>query len=216
MGVDLNRRWKNPSKFLHPTIYYAKSLIKFYHNLGRQPDSDTGGVVFSCDMHGHSRNMNIFMYACKHFGDENAIRVPNQVIWTIPENVHNYCPIFSTNECKMALEKDKDTTARIVLFKELGISNSYTLEATFFGSEHFKKPRNNWIKQIEEPEKINKRYCITDDRSDIHITPQDLLEVGHDFLRGINFAQSRKLLSYNWFDEPKKSEAIKHKEQATL
>jgi len=116
----------------------------------------------------------------------------------------------------MALEKDKDTTARIVLFKELGISNSYTLEATFFGSEHFKKPRNNWIKQIEEPEKINKRYCITDDRSDIHITPQDLLEVGHDFLRGINFAQSRKLLSYNWFDEPKKSEAIKHKEQATL
>lgn len=34
MGVDLNRRWKNPSKFLHPTIYYAKSLIKFYNILG--------------------------------------------------------------------------------------------------------------------------------------------------------------------------------------
>ena len=27
MGVDLNRRWKNPSKFLHPTIYYTKRLI---------------------------------------------------------------------------------------------------------------------------------------------------------------------------------------------
>ena len=24
LGVDLNRRWKNPSKFLHPTIYYTK------------------------------------------------------------------------------------------------------------------------------------------------------------------------------------------------
>jgi murein tripeptide amidase MpaA len=34
MGVDLNRRWKNPSKFLHPTIYYAKSLIRFFHTLG--------------------------------------------------------------------------------------------------------------------------------------------------------------------------------------
>jgi murein tripeptide amidase MpaA len=24
LGVDLNRRWLNPSKLLHPTIYYAK------------------------------------------------------------------------------------------------------------------------------------------------------------------------------------------------
>jgi len=24
LGVDLNRRWKNPSKYLHPTIYYSK------------------------------------------------------------------------------------------------------------------------------------------------------------------------------------------------
>ena len=121
MGVDLNRRWKNPSKFLHPTIYYTKSLIKFYNKLGFQADSDSGGVVFSCDMHGHSRNMNVFMYGCKNFGDESLVRAPNQLIWAIPENVINFSPIFSTKECKMALEKDKDTTARIVLFKEFGI-----------------------------------------------------------------------------------------------
>lgn len=24
LGVDLNRRWHNPSKFLHPTVYYTK------------------------------------------------------------------------------------------------------------------------------------------------------------------------------------------------
>lgn len=29
LGVDLNRRWKNPSKYLHPTIYYTKSYIKY-------------------------------------------------------------------------------------------------------------------------------------------------------------------------------------------
>ena len=87
-------------------------------------------------------------------------RGPNQVIWSIPENVHHFCPIFSHKECKMAVEKDKEATARIVLFKELGLLNSYTLEATFHGSEHFKKPRNNWIKQLapEETEKINERY----------------------------------------------------------
>ena len=29
IGVDLNRRWLKPSKFLHPSIYYTKSLIKY-------------------------------------------------------------------------------------------------------------------------------------------------------------------------------------------
>ena len=28
LGVDLNRRWNNPSKILHPTIYNAKQLVK--------------------------------------------------------------------------------------------------------------------------------------------------------------------------------------------
>ena len=77
LGVDLNRRWKNPSRYLHPTIYYAKSLIRFCNSLGMQHDSESGGVVFSCDMHGHSRNLDIFQYACKAFGDELAARLPN-------------------------------------------------------------------------------------------------------------------------------------------
>jgi hypothetical protein len=62
IGVDLNRRWKNPSKYLHPTIYYAKSLIKWlhYHNeLGI-----SNGVAMTCDFHGHSRKKNVFMYGC--------------------------------------------------------------------------------------------------------------------------------------------------------
>ena len=65
--------------------------------------------------------MNVFMYACKNLGDESANRINNNIIWAVPENVHHYCPIFSTKDCKMALEKDKETTARVVLFKELGI-----------------------------------------------------------------------------------------------
>ena len=46
-GCDLNRRWKAPSKILHPTIYSAKKLIKESH-LER-------GVLMFCDLHGHSR-----------------------------------------------------------------------------------------------------------------------------------------------------------------
>ena len=76
------------------------------------------------------------MYACKNIEgrDELKNNQLNQHIWAIPDNVINFCPIFSHKECKMAVEKDKETTARIVLFKELGIQNSYTLEATFYGS----------------------------------------------------------------------------------
>lgn len=64
IGVDLNRRWKNPSKFLHPTIYYSKSLIK-YLNANKK-----SGVVMTCDFHGHSRKRNVFMYGCFSSGND--------------------------------------------------------------------------------------------------------------------------------------------------
>lgn len=47
LGVDLNRRWNNPSKILHPTIYNTKQLLKML-DIERS-------VSFYCDIHGHSR-----------------------------------------------------------------------------------------------------------------------------------------------------------------
>lgn len=55
-GCDLNRRWKAPSKVLHPCIYYTKQLLQ-------QFAKERELVVF-CDFHGHSRRKNIFMYGC--------------------------------------------------------------------------------------------------------------------------------------------------------
>jgi murein tripeptide amidase MpaA len=46
-GCDLNRRWKNPSKLLHPTVYYTKKLCN-------QINAERGVLMF-CDLHGHSR-----------------------------------------------------------------------------------------------------------------------------------------------------------------
>ncbi len=31
VGADLNRRWPNPSRMLHPTIYFTKKLVATYH-----------------------------------------------------------------------------------------------------------------------------------------------------------------------------------------
>lgn len=56
LGVDLNRRWSNPSRVLHPTIFNTKQLIKMLQ-IERS-------VVLFCDVHGHSRKKNVFMYGC--------------------------------------------------------------------------------------------------------------------------------------------------------
>lgn len=71
LGVDLNRRWKNPSKYLHPTIYYAKSLIKFLNSKKKS------NVVMTCDFHGHSRKNNFFMYACVVSGNDQNLAKGN-------------------------------------------------------------------------------------------------------------------------------------------
>jgi len=55
-GCDLNRRWKYPNKTLHPEVYYTKKLAKALHQ-ERQ-------CVLFCDLHGHSRKPNIFVYGC--------------------------------------------------------------------------------------------------------------------------------------------------------
>jgi murein tripeptide amidase MpaA len=56
LGVDLNRRWINPSKILHPTIYYTKKLTKML-------DIERSVELYT-DIHGHSRKFNCFMYGC--------------------------------------------------------------------------------------------------------------------------------------------------------
>ncbi len=57
-GVDLNRRWKEPSKMFHPQIYDIKKKIANYAKKWK---------IESCfDLHGHSKNYNIFCYSCKN------------------------------------------------------------------------------------------------------------------------------------------------------
>jgi hypothetical protein len=52
LGVDLNRRWN------------TKQIIKYFDLKSKQPDCDSGGVVMFADFHGHSKNMDAFMYSC--------------------------------------------------------------------------------------------------------------------------------------------------------
>ncbi|CDW76244.1 zinc carboxypeptidase family protein [Stylonychia lemnae] len=42
---------------------------------------------------------------------------------------------FNFSDCSFAVQKAKESTARVVVWKELGITNSFTLEASFCGSD---------------------------------------------------------------------------------
>jgi hypothetical protein len=56
MGCDLNRRWDDANRFLYPTVHAAKALMA---RVAAQRD-----VLLFCDLHGHSRQFNIFIYRC--------------------------------------------------------------------------------------------------------------------------------------------------------
>lgn len=66
-GCDLNRRWKYPSEILHPTIYHTKKLIA---RLATERP-----LALYCDLHGHSRRKNVFIYGNNHEDNPKAPRI---------------------------------------------------------------------------------------------------------------------------------------------
>jgi hypothetical protein len=77
---------------------------------------------------------------------------------------------FSFKDSKFRLEKSKETTQRIVLFKELGILNAYTIEASFFGPANHAALENRRLLAGEEP-------------IDAHFEVEHLEAIGRDLCR---------------------------------
>ena len=117
-GCDLNRRWINPNEVLHPEIYYAKQMIL---KLSSQRQ-----IAMICDLHGHSGATNIFMYGNELQENSAETRVFPMLLSKI-----NDC--YSFSQCSFKMSKGKFGTARINLFHELGITNIFTIEASFSG-----------------------------------------------------------------------------------
>lgn len=120
VGADLNRRWKSPQAGLHPIIYNFKRIIK---NTAANYDID-----LICDLHGHSRKKNIFMYGC------NFKKSP-QTCKLLPFVLSKVSPVFSFASSRFGVQKSKESTLRVSLFKELKVPNIFTLEASFCGAD---------------------------------------------------------------------------------
>jgi hypothetical protein len=119
-GQDLNRRWKNPNKLIHPVIWSVKRFVRQF--------AKEREVVLYCDLHGHSRRKNIFMYG-------NDIKETPHATRVFPYILSKLCDFFSFEQSRFSMSKGKEATARISMFKELGIPNIFTLEASFCGAD---------------------------------------------------------------------------------
>jgi len=119
-GCDLNRRWKKPDKYLHPTVYHTKSLIR---RLNKER-----GLAFFCDFHGHSRKRNSFVYGCNDPDKPEITRI-------FPMILSKICPLFSFASSRFGVQQCKESTSRVTIFKEMQIPNVFTLEASFLGCD---------------------------------------------------------------------------------
>nr|XP_002124627.1 cytosolic carboxypeptidase 1-like isoform X1 [Ciona intestinalis] len=134
-GEDLNRTWLDPNPQFFPTIYHTKGLLQYLQSIQKAP------LVY-CDYHGHSRKMNVFMYGCSHKDSAAAGETSTTVggpddtgFKTLPKLLNHFAPSFSLKGCSYVVEKSKVTTARVVVWKEIGVARSYTMESTYCGCD---------------------------------------------------------------------------------
>lgn len=121
-GSDLNRRYKAPSKVLHPSIHSIKRFVKAF-----QKERE---LALYIDLHGHSRKKNVFMY-----GNSSNNPFEATVSRLFPYILSKLCDFFSFESSRFSMNKSKESTARIAMFKELKIPSIYTLEASFSGAD---------------------------------------------------------------------------------
>merc|ERR1719440_1593402 len=118
-GTDLNRQWDDPSRKMHPTIFCAKSMIRHL-----MQDRE---VILYIDIHGHSRKKNVFMY-----GNSDGQGIREKIF---PRLLSKSSDCFNFDDCCWKIQKSKESTARVVAYRELNITNSFTLEASFCGAD---------------------------------------------------------------------------------
>ncbi|XP_058851597.1 cytosolic carboxypeptidase 4-like isoform X1 [Acipenser ruthenus] len=135
-GEDLNRQWMKPDLKLSPTIYHTKGFLYYLNSIGRTP------LVF-CDYHGHSRKKNVFLYGCsiketfwQSGSTVNTVALKEDPGYrTLPKILDKIAPAFAFQSCSFLVEKSRASTARVVVWREMGVVRSYTMESTYCGCD---------------------------------------------------------------------------------
>ncbi|XP_035869445.1 cytosolic carboxypeptidase 4-like [Phyllostomus discolor] len=158
-GEDLNRQWLAPSAQLQPTIYHAKGLLYYLHSVGRSP------AVF-CDFHGHSQKKNVFLYGCSvketlwQAGSAAGTSALSEDVSyrTLPRILDKLAPAFTMSSCSFVVEKSRASTARVVVWREMGVSRSYTMESSYCGCNQ--GPYKGLQFGTRELEEMGAMFCL--------------------------------------------------------
>jgi hypothetical protein len=121
-GDDLNRCYLNPSEKFHPEVKLVKELVERI--------TDSGQKIFMfLDFHGHFCKKGSFMYGPAYpLHDANYFQTR-----IVPKLLSERTCIFRYHSSRFIVERSKKSTARMVMWKEMGIVNTYTLETSYFG-----------------------------------------------------------------------------------
>ncbi|XP_055996439.1 uncharacterized protein LOC125682998 isoform X5 [Ostrea edulis] len=146
-GRDLNRNYKTVLKDSYPSVWHTKNMIR---KLLQERE-----IIVYCDLHGHSRKQNVFIYGCEN--RHNADKRLKERVFPLMLN-KNAPDKFKFESCKFKVQKSKEGTGRIVMWN-MGIMNSYTMEATFCGSTMGKKKGYHF--SMADFEALGYHFCDT-------------------------------------------------------
>ncbi|XP_046995654.1 cytosolic carboxypeptidase Nna1-like [Schistocerca americana] len=146
-GRDLNRQYRTVIRETYPPVWHTKLMIRRL--------IEECGIEMYCDLHAHSRKHNVFMYGCesRRIGDR---RLQEQVF---PLMLHkNAADKFSFENCKFRIQRSKEGTGRVVVWM-MGVTNSYTMEASFGGSTLGSRTDTHFHSQ--DYEQMGRYFCET-------------------------------------------------------
>uniref|UniRef100_H3B6W6 tubulin-glutamate carboxypeptidase n=1 Tax=Latimeria chalumnae TaxID=7897 RepID=H3B6W6_LATCH len=189
-GEDLNRQWSHPDPVLHPTIYHAKGLLQYLTTTGKPP------LVF-CDYHGHSRKKNVFLYGCsvKETFWQSQSPVDTSILKedvgyrTLAKILDQVAPAFVLNSCSFLVEKSRASTARVVVWREVGVLRSYTMESTYCGCNQGRYEASC----SREYDPRDRRPSLLKLYTGFQIGTEELEEMGAKFCFGLLLLKKRSL-----------------------
>ncbi|OCT89754.1 cytosolic carboxypeptidase 4 [Xenopus laevis] len=158
-GEDLNRQWVSPKSNLQPTIYHLKGLLYYLNNINKTP------LIF-CDYHGHSQRKNVFFYGCslkETLWQAGCVVDSSNLLEdvgyrTLPKILDKIAPAFSMANSSFFVEKSRESTARVVVWHEIGVLRSYTMESTYCGfNQGAYKGLQVGTKELEE---MGAKFCL--------------------------------------------------------
>lgn len=121
-GIDLNRSFASPDPKLQPAVSSIKKLIGQLQASGRS-------IFGYIDLHAHSTKKCVFIYGPYYpLHAERYVRVR-----ILSKLLSERTQMFRYAACKYRKEPGKMNAARFVISREFNVTNSLTLESSFYG-----------------------------------------------------------------------------------